>query len=75
MKKEEEQQAFPTSGYDGPEAGGSNIPGMTLRQYYMGQAMVGIIISDPNTEGKKKLNSEEVAELAEDYVNAMIRQD
>lgn len=35
--------AFPNAGYDGPDNCADPVPGMTLRDWFSGRALVGII--------------------------------
>jgi hypothetical protein len=39
-------QAFPRSGYDGPDCSAIGVDGMTLRDYFAAKALVGFIVEN-----------------------------
>lgn len=59
------KEAFPIHVLGGPEAG--YHPGMTLREYYAGQAMVGVLAS-----GQNLLNQNQTADFAVKHADALI---
>ena len=62
-------QAFPRAGFDGPEGAGEPIAGMSLRDWFAGQALAGWLASFGPGEAVK---AESVAEFSYEIADAML---
>lgn len=60
--------AFPNAGYDGPDNCADPVPGMTLRDWFAGQALAGIC-ANPNWQ---PTDVSSVAQDAYAHADAMI---
>jgi len=67
--KDDGGQAFPRGGYDGPDRQSLSVEGMTLRDWFAGQALQGMLAN----EGARKTTLLQDAEDAYDYADAMIK--